>query len=201
MKFQSHISSSGRATSGGFTLVELVMAMAIGLVVIGSVVSLSLISAQNFVATSNYATMDNQSRNALDRISREIRNATSLAAISTNNPQFLRLTNVNNSSGTTITHYAGTNILTLTSFKSGQTQVQTLLTGCTNFSFQLFDRYPNPTNFTFFASTNAVTGKVDLRFCKVINMSWKCSRVIVGSKLSTEIVQTAQVVLRNQVSE
>jgi hypothetical protein len=184
---------------GGFSLVELMISIAVGLVVIATVVSLSLISAQNFVATSNYATMDYQSRNALDRISREIRNATALTGFSTSNPQFLRLTNVNNGSGATIIYDAGPGTLTLT--KSDQT-TQMLLTNCNAFSFQLFNRYPvvTTTNISFCSSTN-LTGQVTNLFCKVINMNWKCSRPIVGSKLSTEIVQTAQVVLRNQVSQ
>lgn len=188
-----------RAKSRGFTLVELMISIAIGMVVIGSVVSLSIISAQNFAATANYANMDNQSRTALDKISREIRNATSLAAFSTNNPQFLVLTNVNTSppSGATINYDSGSKTLALT--KSGQ-PVQTLLTGCDTFNFQLFNRVPlinTSTNLSFYGSTNTA-GQVTNLFCKVINMSWKCSRKILGSKLNTEIVQTAQVVLRNK---
>jgi Tfp pilus assembly protein PilW len=199
MKLQSHIFSFSRSV--GFTLIEMVVSITVGLVVIGAVVSLSITSAQNFAATANYVDMDSQSRNALDRISREIRNATALAAFSTNNPQFLRLTNANNGSGATITYDATPGTLTLA--KTGE-PVQTILTGCDSFSFQLFNRYPSintSTNLSFLKSTNAVTGQVDNQFCKVINMSWKCSRTIRGSKLNTEVVQTAQVMLRNQVSQ
>ena len=200
MKFPTHNFVSGRAKFGGFTLVELIISIAIGMVVIGTVVSLALIAAQNFAATANYASMDTQSRNALDRISREIRNASAVVAFRTNSPQFLQLTNVNNASGATISFDAGAGTLTLA--KSGQAD-QTLLTGCDTFNFQLFNRYPlikTSTNLSFYISTNT-TGQVTSQFCKVINMSWKCSRKIRGSKLNTEIVQTAQVVLRNQVSQ
>lgn len=186
--------------SAGFTLVEMMIAIAVGVAVIATIVMLAIISAQNFVATSNYVQMNDQSRLALDLISREIRNATAVTAFSTSNPQFLRLTNANLGVGSTITYIPGTNILTLS--VTGQAD-RTLLTGCDSFGFQLYNRYPlvNSTNISFYRSTNAVTGAVDAKFCKVVNMSWKCSRTIVGSKLSTEIVQTAQVVLRNQVTQ
>jgi len=183
--------------TGGFSLIELVISVAVGVVVIGAVVSLSIVSAQNFAATANYAKMDNQSRNALDRISREIRNASSLVAFRTNQ---LSLTNVNNGTGVTITYNAASNTLTLA--KSGH-PAQTLLTGCVSFNFQLFNRLPliqTSTNLSFYASTN-IAGQLTNKFCKVINLSWKCSKHIVGSKFNTEIAQTAQVVLRNQVSQ
>ena len=184
----------------GFTLVEMFISIAVGLVVIGAIMALAVISAQNFAATANYVQMNDQSRNALDRISREIRNASSLKAFSNGNPQYLVLTNTYTGIGATVTFDAGAGTLTLA--KTGEPPL-TLLTGCDSFSFQIFNRYPiiNSTNISFARSTNAVSGSLDARFCKVVNMSWKCSRTILGSKLNTEIVQTAQVVLRNQVTE
>jgi Tfp pilus assembly protein PilW len=199
MKTSRH-TSSVRTRQTGFTLVEVIISIAVGLVVIASIMTLAIISAQNFAATANYVQMNDQSRNALDRISREIRNATSLKAFSTNNPQYLLFTNSYRGTSATVTFDAGTGTLTLT--KTGEPTMM-LLSGCDSFSFQIFNRYPiiNSTNITFARSTNAITGSLDPRFCKVVNMSWKCSRTILGSKLNTEIVQTAQVVLRNQVTE
>ncbi len=49
----------------------------------------------------------------------------------------------------------------------------------------------------FYPATNS-SGVYDPSICKLINMSWKCSRTILGSKMNTESVQTAQVVLRNK---
>jgi type II secretory pathway pseudopilin PulG len=184
--------------AGGFTLIELLVSFGLGVVVIGGVLALSIFSSANFVGTANYVRLNDQSRNAVDQISREIRNATALVSFSTNNPQFLLLTNATLGKSTTVTYNAASNTVTIA--KSGQA-TQTLLTGCDNFSFQLYDRYPliTSTNISFYSSTNYATGQVDPKFCKVINMNWTCSRTILGSKLNTEFVQTAQVVMRNQV--
>jgi hypothetical protein len=40
------------------------------------------------------------------------------------------------------------------------------------------------------------TGSVGL--CKLISVSWICSRTILGSKMNTESVQTAKIVIRKQ---
>jgi len=61
-----------------------------------------------------------------------------------------------------------------------------LLTGCDYFCFNVFQR--NPTNqfwFPYDCSTNAY-------MTKLVNVSWKCSRKILGAKVNTESVQTAQ---------
>lgn len=188
-----------RRREAGFTLIEILTSVVLGMIVIGAVVTLSITTAQNFAATANYVNMDTQSRNALDNISREVRNATALASFTTNNPYVLTLTNARTAVTATITCNTNTGLLTLT--KTGLSTM-TLLTGCDSFSFKLCSRLPvfTSTNFTFQDSTNS-TGAVDPQFCKIINMTWKCSRTILGSKLNTEVVQTAQVVLRNQVSQ
>lgn len=187
--------------SAGFTLLELLVSVGLGVVVIGVIVSMSIVTSWNYVATYNYVKMEDQSRNALDVINREIRNCTDLLSYSNGTvntgSSFLQLTNDYNNYGVTLS-YDGV-AATLTMSKTGQS-ARTLLTQCDNFSFQLFNRVPNisSTNFTFYASTNG-TGAIDATLTKVINMNWKCSRTILGSKLNTEIVQTAQVVLRNKI--
>lgn len=182
--------------SAGFTLVEMMISVVISAFVIASIVALAIISSQNFASTANYVNMDDQSRYALDRISREIRNATALCATNAN---YLVLTNANKGTTATILFTNSSIVLKKTS-----QQDKTLLTGCDSFKFQLLNREAwittnnNNINITFYAATNPATGNLDMNYCKVIDLSWKCSRRIIGSKLSTEVVQTAQVVLRNQ---
>ena len=198
MKIHPLIPSAGRVNTSGLTFIEMMVSIGIGMVVLGVITSLAIVTSWHFLAASNYVQLNNQSRNALDLISREIRNATSLVAFSTNNPQYLLLTNAIDANSSTITYDSGRNTVTLA--RSGRATA-TLLTGCDSFSFSLYNRYPIATNntFSFYQSTNFLNGSVDPTFTKVINMTWKCSRTILGSKLNTEIVQTAQVVLRNHV--
>jgi type II secretory pathway pseudopilin PulG len=195
MKLRSNISFLCRR---GFTLVEMMFAFWIAVMIFGVFAVLTIISSQNFLATANYVHMDEQSRNAVDLISREVRNASDLVSFSTNNPQYLLLTNASAGTTTTITCDTGVNAGTITLARTGLPTI-TILTNCDAFSFSLFNRYPliTSTNISFYSSTN-LTGQVTNKFCKVINMSWKTSRTILGSKLNTEVVQTAQVVLRNK---
>jgi hypothetical protein len=64
-----------------------------------------------------------------------------------------------------------------------------MLTSCDYLSFNGYQR--NPTNnFQFLtASTPEQT--------KLISVSWRCSRKILGAKVNTESVQTAQICIRN----
>ena len=178
MKPQGRFAFLRAKASPGFTLIEFMITVVISVFVIASILTLVVISMQNCVATANYVRMNDQSRNVMDHISREIRNATQVMAVTTNTS--LVLTNANKQTSINITYNSISNNLTLTT-----NQVTTAtLTGCTNFSLQVLNRDSQ-------ISTNPpVDGKI-------VNMSWKCSRHIIGSQFNTEVVQTAQVVLRN----
>ena len=67
---------------------------------------------------------------------------------------------------------------------------RTNLAGCDQWTFSMFQRTPT-NNWTFYPAS-------DKSLCKLIQMSWKCSRTILGKKINTEEVMTAEVVLRNK---
>lgn len=180
-----------------FTLAEMMVAVATGSLLTAAVVALGLYTARSFNMIGNYVDLDAQSRYAADVLGREIRDASALQAFSTNNPSFLRLFNA--TTGQTITITYDTNSATLMFAKSGQ-PTQTLLTHCNSWTFSLYNRYPNTNSITFYGATNSA-GNLDVKVCKVINMSWKCSRTVLGSPFNTESVQTAQIVLRNKITD
>jgi len=197
MKF--YINHSIRSSyRSGFTLVELMVTMALAGLLMSSLVALGMFTSKSFYMMANYEDLDKQSRHTVDLLSREIRNASALVSFSTNSPASLQFTNATGGYGVTVTYY--TNNGTLMFAKTGQA-TQMLLTNCDNWSFALYDRYPNITSnsVSFYSATNSA-GQLDSTVCKVINLSWKCSRKIFGSKINTESVQTAQIALRNKMT-
>jgi hypothetical protein len=75
----------------------------------------------------------------------------------------------------------------------------TVLTECDRWDFGLYQRTPLVTssNVFYYPATNTA-GTLDPKLCKLINLSWKCSRLVAAQKLNTESVQAAQFVLRNK---
>lgn len=171
---------------------EVVIAMGLGAVLLAVVATLTVYGARTMVAMGNYVDLDSQSRNAVDTIGREIRDSSAVLSFKTNQ---LVLTNATAAVIVTLTYHPTDR--TLEFEKTGQSP-KILLTQCDSWDFWLYDRAPLATNLTFHAATNGL-GQLDPAFCKVINMSWNCSRTILGAKLTTESVQTAQIVLRNKV--
>jgi type IV pilus assembly protein PilW len=66
-------------TESGFTLVELMIGMLLGLILTGGVITLFIQSRQSFQADENVARMQNQARFALDELARDIRMASFVA--------------------------------------------------------------------------------------------------------------------------
>jgi prepilin-type N-terminal cleavage/methylation domain-containing protein len=186
-----------KPTARGFTLLEVILAMGLGTVVLAGVASLSLYGAFSSVAVVNYTDLDSRSRNALDVVGREIRQATALVSFQTNLPvKSLTFTNTFTAQGIRLSwdSTAGTILFQLT----GQPD-RTILTECDRWDFALCQRTPwiSATNIVFYPATNNA-GVLTPSLCKLVNMSWKCSRTILGRKVNTETVQTAQLVLRNK---
>jgi hypothetical protein len=191
----SHNSSAGKRV-GGFTVVELMIGLLLGSLMLAFAGSMWLFGSRSFAAMANYTDLDAKSRNALDLMSRDIREASRVTAFQNNgNTKWFTVTNA--TAGETITYTWNAKPRTLVCKKTGQPD-QVYLTGCDRWDFELYQRSPQTNGaFVFFPATNT-SGVCDPGVCKLINMSWKCSRAILGSKVNTESVQTAQVVLRNK---
>ena len=180
----------------GMTLLELMIALGVGSMVVAMACSLYLFGSRNFAAMNNYVDLDCKSRNALDQMSRDIRQATQVTDLQmSGSNKWFTVTNTILNTGSTYIWRASTQ--TLACQKNGQPE-QVYLTQCDRWDFQPYQRSPQTNgNYVFVPATNSA-GAYDLTICKLINMSWKCSRTILGNKLNTESVQTAQIVLRNK---
>jgi pilin/secretion family protein with methylation motif len=181
----------------GFTLVEAMIAMGLGTMVLAATAMLTLYGARTSVAVVNYEDLDSKSRYALDIISREIRQANAVLSYQTNLP-VTSFTLTNYAQAAAITLSWDSTAGTVTMAKTGQNTI-TNLTQCDQWNFGFYQRTPlvTGTNVLFYPATNSA-GNLDLSVCKLISMSWKCSRGILGAKINTESVQTAEIVMRNK---
>ena len=212
---KSNVMSKGvrRPAVGGMTLVEVMVSVALGSVLLAMGSSLWLFGSRSFVAMSNYSDLGTKSRQALDLMSREIRQATRVIGFdNTGTAKWLAVTN--DALGTTViyswnaasgrllrseirTHITSSGPSAMAASSTEQPG-QVFLTECDRWDFDLFQRAPQKNGtYVFFPATNSA-GAYDLSVCKLVNMTWKCSRTVLGSKIHTESVQTAQVVLRNK---
>lgn len=172
-------SKRGRA---GMTLLELMIATAIASIVLAALASLSLFSARSFVAMGNYADLDQASRLALDKVSREIRQTRALTYYAPN-----RLTFLDADGTSSLTYRWDSDAGKLYRERNGNRTV--LLTQCDYLNFRISQRNPS-NNFVFWPAAN-------LSQAKLIDVSWRCSRQVLGAKINTESVQTAKIVIRN----
>jgi len=195
MKLNTSINA--REQRRGFTLMEVLVASALAGLVVAVVIGSFKYSGTSFAAMGNYSDLDRKSRNALDVLGREIRNSSALIAV-TDTPKSLTFSNA--TTGKNITVQYDSSAGTLTMAKTGQA-TQTLLTQCDQWDFKLYSKYPflTSSNISFYGATNSA-GARDITACKLVNMTWKCSRSIFGSKRNTESIQTAQIVLRHKVN-
>lgn len=187
MKLYPSHGRHGGCVRQGFTLIEVMITTFAAAMLLGAVVALTVFTSRNFYMIGNYADMDSKSRATIDLMAKDIRNSTGLMATNAN---YLLFTNSSAGTYTKMTYNPNARTVSIT--KTGQPQT-VYLTGCDRWTYSLYNRAPNitSTNIAFYATS-------DLNQVKLVNLSWTCSRNVIGSKLNTEIVLTAQVVLRNK---
>jgi Tfp pilus assembly protein PilW len=169
------------------TLVEMIVALGCAAIILTAFVATGITLSTTMLAVRNYNDLNQWSRNALDVMSRDIRNSSGVGDASTST--CLQLTNIN---GEVITYnYDGTSGFTRKDQKTSGTTTTILLTNCSAFNFQYFQRFPT-NNMTFMTNSSGLASET-----KIVSITWECSRKILGLKYNTESVQAAQVARRN----
>ena len=164
----------------GWTLVELMIAMALGLIVMGSVVSTSIYVSKSFVIIGNYHDLDKDSRHTLDMLSRDIRSISNVVLFTSSE---IKMVDV---AGNQIDYkWDGSNNFT----RNYNGVIQVMLKNCDFLSMSNYQRNASA-NFMFVPSSS-------LNQTKLIDLRWHCWRSVLGSHLTTESVQTAKIVVRN----
>lgn len=195
MKLRPTFSPANRGTVtsrrrvSGLSLTELLVATGMGLVVLMVLGVLGMHALRSFVAMGNYASLDARSRLALDKMSRDIRQATEVTIFEPDGPvRRLKLTNALAGGSLEYTWYAEHRVL----YCDTDGEPAVYLTECDDWSIAMYRRNPQP------GATNGFFPTADKRLGKMVEMNWTCSRTLLGQKLQTESVQSARMVLRNK---
>lgn len=181
------------AARSAFTLLEVMIAGSVLSIAIVAVSSFFLFSLRSSAALGNYAMLDQANRDAMDRITREIRQAKEITDFTTNPPSITILNgdNIN----VTYTFNAGSGTMTRNA-SDGERRV--LLEHCSLLQFTMYQRNPSNATFGVFpvASNNwRLTGKM-------LQLTWRTT--ITNSPyptINSENVQTARIVIRKQNNE
>jgi hypothetical protein len=185
------------------TLVEVMVSIAVGSIVMIAIIGMMMYTSKSFAALANYVDLDSSSRNAVDRITTDIRQANYLR----NNgyvidPPSITFSmwsdDMHTNDNLTYRYDPSEKKLIRELEQQGGPRVETvLLTGCEPLPgipiFQVFQRNTISNSFNQYEAT---AGSYE-RTAKVIQVSWVCKRRIL-SQYNTESVQTAKIVLRNQ---
>lgn len=168
----------------GFSILETFVATAVASVVMVAIGSLASFAARSLAALSNYADLEMKSRNALDLMTRDIRQADRLTGFTTNELVF------DYTNGTTLTFTYDSQARTLTR-QLGGSPAQTLLSECDTLVFSIFQRNPVGGTYDQYPTATPET-------CKLVQLHWVCSREILEQRVNTESVQSAKIVIRRQ---
>jgi hypothetical protein len=174
---------SGNRRKRGATLVEMMVASALGLMVLVGLTSFSLFSGHSLAALSNYAELERQSRSALDLMSMEIRKVRGLLEFDPHRLTFL------DDDGGVLEYVYNPLARTLRRWKDGESRL--LLDECDELAFEIFQRNPVGGTYDVYPTANPAT-------CKLVQVTWTCSRGIGGGRINTEFVQSAKIVIRKK---
>ena len=166
---------------GAYTVLEITFAMGIGALIFGALIAFCIYNARSFAALSNWMDLDQANRLAIDQMTREIRQVNKMTACTTNSAAF------EDNDGKPLEYKYDPVSRVVTRTKDGTTQ--TMLKECDEFTFNIYQRNIIEGSFNYYPADN-------INECKVVGVSWVCSRTILGQKSQMSGSQTAQIVIR-----
>jgi type II secretory pathway pseudopilin PulG len=179
-------------TRRAWTLVETMVSVGIfsisGLVLMG----LYLFCVKGMASMYNYSLLDQYNRQAMDQLTREIRQAKKVMGYTTNSIT-IQASNPDGTAGANVTYsFNSMSGKLLRSSSDGTSQV--LLNNCSLLSFSLFSRVPLGGSYECYpVATNNWQQTV-----KVLQLTWKTSIQLPSGPINSENIQTARVVIRKQ---
>lgn len=183
-----------RRRENGAVLPETIVSLGISGLMTAVLCSIMSFSSHTFASMWAYMDLNKESKQALDIITRDVRQVTELTSYNSNQVDFLWVDSLSNNNHLTLTYNPATKTLNR-SFNYGRSEV--LVTGCeplpgTNL-FRVYQRTPEAKTWNNYDPSTANFTKT----AKVVLLAWKASRTNVANVL-TETVQTAKIVMRSQ---
>lgn len=170
----------------GWTLLEMMFAVAIFSIASAAVMGAYIFSLRSFQALSNYSQLDEQNREAVDQLTREIRSAKQVTAYTNGTSSYLHLVGRFNADITYTINNATRELI-----RTSNSVSQVMLDDCNLIQFGVGSRP--------FAQDGTFTPTTNINQIKVVYLSWKTGRSLPSGVTNSENIQTAQVVLRNKL--
>jgi prepilin-type N-terminal cleavage/methylation domain-containing protein len=183
-------------TRRGWTLPEMMVAVGIFSICGAALMGMYLFCVKGMASMYNYSLLDQYNRQAMDQVTREIRQAKDVITYRTNSIT-IQSANSDGSNGPQVTYsFNGTSQKLIRTADDGSSQV--LLNNCSLLQFQLFTRCP--TNDILDSITNEfpIATSNWTNTVKVLRLTWKTAIQLPSGPINSENIQTAQVVIRKQ---
>ena len=175
-----------------WTLVEMMMALGIFTLSGMSMMGLYIFSVKSMASMYSYSVLDAHNRQAMDQLTREVRQCKKVLSYSTNSITVLSA-NDDGTDGPAVTYaFSPSAKKMIRTSSDGSSKM--LLENCTLLNFQLFTRCPSN---GVFGSFPVAVGNWS-NTVKVLQLKWKTSIVQPSGIANSENVQTARVVIRKQ---
>lgn len=169
--------------AAGFTLAEYMVAMSIGVMVLAAAVVLWAFATRTCATLLNYVELSIASKNTLDTMSREIRNATGVNNCTANQLVIL------DPDGVQVTYDYSATDKALTQTKGAEIRI--LLKECSAFQFKMYQRTPA-------SGTDVLTETTSTNTAKVVQMQWTCGRRLTGDTTNVQSQLSSKVVIRSK---
>jgi Tfp pilus assembly protein PilW len=175
-----------RRSLGGMSTVEMMIAIGIAAVLLTQVCALWYYSSRSFAAQAAYTALDQDSQRALDRLSKDVRQARD---ITTFDPTRIVLSD---EKGNPLEFRLSGRALIRIKIEGLVRATSTLLNNVDALQFSMYQRTPMAGVWDQFTTTNLAT-------CKLIEVRWKCSRKLHPlAPQTTEYMQSAKIVIRSK---
>lgn len=181
-------------TRQAWTLVEMMVALGLFTLVGMAMMGAYIFSVKSMASMYSYSVLDQYNRQAMDQLTREIRQSKKVLAYTTNSITILTA-NDDGSTGPTVTYsFNPTSRKMLRTSSDGTSRL--LLNNCSLLQFDLFTRCPSNGMFGVFpVAVDNWSNTV-----KVLQLTWKTSISQPSGIANSENVQTARIVIRKQQS-